>query len=463
MLHPIGTLERAFIWLGGYTPATLEVDSRQDREPVSKLGATVLFAMVVAGINWAVGGWTYAESMGEAHRLWAAGATAFMGMFLVLVFDRGLIYVIDTAGQVARLRLLMFTVFRFVVVVAISSLTSQAVIPLLLGNELQVTALHMQEAAEKQRVNNLGQQFQVGNRETAAEQTSKEVARLAEAAETLPADIANRLASARQCWQNYSASRRSLVNSGMTPSEARERMRGKASACSQAEKSAKAAQATYLQRTREQLQQATDAQAAAHDELKTARSTVADRVEAARKIETNNLTVHSSAVLWELLRTNPGAMGKWLLITAVLLVCELLPLLYKLQMGQTPPGRRIAIDNRLQRRRLEADMVQQENALSMQEEITWASHAGMKSAMEQPEVRQDFADCFANTLKALAPSEAVTSMMQDLKARGPDVVGFQRQYPQYATVIGEAWRNAIAQTMNILMANAPKAAGRATP
>lgn len=462
-MHTIGTLERVFIWLGGYTPKNLNTDSAQDREPVSKLGATVLFAMVVAGLNWAVGGWTYAESLGGTQRYSVAALTAVMGMFLVLVFDRGLIYVIDTAGKVARWNLVFFTLFRVVVVLAVSSLTSQAVIPLLLGNELQMTALHMQETAEKQRVNNLGQQYQVGAHESAADKASREVDRLALAAQTLPPDIANHLASARKCWQDYGARRATLIASGLEPLDARERLRDKATDCSRTEQVAKAEQTAYLSRTRSQLLQATENQSATLGELQHARSSVTTRVEAARKVETDNLTPRSSAVLYQLLTTNPGAMGKWLLVTAVLLVCELLPLLYKLQMGQTPPGRRIAFENLIQRRKLESNLVHQEHQFALQEEITLASQAGAHAAMQQPEVRQVFADCFASTLKALAPSEAVASMMHDLQARGPDVVAFQRRHPQYAQVIGQAWRNALAQTMDLLMAGVPKPAQRPNP
>jgi hypothetical protein len=452
-MHPIRPLERIFIWLGGYTPRNLEIDSPQDREPVSKLGATVLFAMVVAAINWAVGGWTFASAAEGAHRYWAAGATAFLGMFLVLVFDRGLVYVIDTSGQIARLRLATFTVFRFVMVVAISSLTSQAVIPLLLGNELNIKALQMQESAEQHRVGALRSQFQLGTREAASEQASKEVDRLNQASKNLPADIANHLSSARQCWQDYNVGRRNLVSRGVSPSDAREQLRNKATQCSQAEKAAKAEQAAYVQRTRQQLEQATEARTTLNEELQTARSTITGRVDAARQVESANLNARSSAVLWELLTSNPGAMGKWLLITMVLLMCELLPLLYKLQMGQTPPGRRIASENHIKQRRLESDVLQQECSLAMQDEVNHVSNAGMKAAMQQPEVRQVFADCFASTLKALAPSEAVNSMMRDLKQRAPDVISFQRQYPQYATVIGQAWRNAIDQTLQILTAS----------
>lgn len=450
-MHPIGHLERVFLWLGGYTPANLEVDSRQDREPINKLGATVLFAMVVAGINWAVGGWTYAAALAdESQRYLAAGATAFMGMFLVLVFDRGLVYVIDTAGQMARLSLLVFTLFRFVVVVAVSSLTSQAVIPLLLGNELNMQALQMQEQSEQQRVTQLGSQYQVGSREAQAQQAGSEVERLTLAAQTLPVDISNQLANARRCWQDHNTGRRNLLNAGIEPREARERMRPKATQCSQVDKAAKAAQAAYVQRTREQLEQARELHAGAQSELQAARSTVKERVEAARAVETSSLNARSSAVLWELLRTNPGALGKWLLITAVLMVCELLPLLYKLQMGQTPPGRRIAAENRLRQRHLEANLLQQEQALALQTEITYASHAGMQSAMQQQEVKQVFADCFAQTLKALAPAEAVTAMMRDMASRGPNVNAYQRQYPEYAEIIGQAWRRAVQQTLHTL-------------
>jgi hypothetical protein len=451
-MHTIGPLERVFIWLGGYTPSNLAVDSRQDREPLCKLGATVLFAAVVAGINWAVGGWVYATALEGAQRHWVTGAAAFMGVFLVLVFDRGLVYVIDTAGYVPRLRLVTFTALRFLVVVAISSLTSQAVMPMLLGSEMNLKALQMQEQAEQRRVTQLGSQFQVASRQDQAKQAIAEVARLQQASQTLPANITTQLASAQRCWLDYNAARRALIDDGVELPEARERLRPKASRCSEAEKTAKALREAYERHTREDLEQAHELQASTQAELQSARSAVDTRVAAARQVETGNLNPRSSTVLWELLSTSPGALGKWLLVTAVLLVCELLPMLYKLQMGQTPPGRRITIENRLHRQLSESDAAQQELALSMKDEVNHASHAGMQAALRQPETQKVFADCFASTLAGMAPLEAVNSMMRDIKMRGSDLGTFQRQYPQYALVVGQAWRNAIEQTMLILSA-----------
>ena len=457
-MNHIGILESTFVWLGGYAPSSLTGDSRQDREPVTKLGTTVAFATIVAAINWAIGGWTYAAGLAGPHRWLATIVTALMGMFLVLVFDRGLVYVIDTVGKVGRVRLAVFTAFRFAIVVAISSLTSQAVIPLLLGPELKITALKMQERSERERSTALRDQFQIDTKEQARDGAAKAVDRLAAAALTLPADISARLASAQRCWVQHAASRRALVDGGMTPEDARERMRPRASSCSLAEREAKADQAGYVQRVRQQLDQATEHQLSARQALDSAQGTLTRRVDEAREIELANFNATSSAVLWELLRSNPAAMGKWALITLVLLVCELLPLIFKLQMGQTLPGRRIATENRMKQRQLESELIQHEYSLGLHDEIGQASHEGMLSAMDQPEVRKVFTDCFASTLKTMAPSEAVSSMMRELKSRGPDVAAFQRRHPQYAQVVGQAWRNAIAQTLVTLAASAPRGA-----
>jgi len=61
-----------------------------------------------------------------------------------------------------------------------------------------------------------------------------------------------------------------------------------------------------------------------------------------------------------------------------------------------------------------------------------------------------FADCFATTLKVLAPAEAISAMMHDLQTRGPEIDVFMNRYPRYAKIIGEPWNKVLAQTAKIL-------------
>ncbi len=449
-MYPMSAMEAYFLWLGGFSPRTLINDSPQEREPIAKLGATVQFAALVAAINWAVGGWTYAVGMATDVRMQVAAITSLLGVFLVLAFDRGLIYAIDVAGKIGWMRLSVYSIFRVVIVMAISSLTSQAVIPLLLGNELSMTALKMQEAAEAERISKLGTQFRVETVESAASDAAKEVERLAREAATLPPDIVEKLAASKRCWNDYRAQRANLIKQGAEPKEATDKLRGRFRTCTENERIAKSEQTAYLSKAKQNLARATEAKQEADNEVRDTRNGVKERINTARNIESSNLTAHSSTVLYQTLENNPAALGKWLLITLILLICELLPLLYKLQMGQTPPGRRIAAETELSQRKLEAEIKQKQHYYDLQEEIIQASQEGVKAAMATPEVHKVFAESFAQALKTLAPSEAMAALMHDLQERGPDIKEFSHRHPHYAQVIADAWQYAVEQTSRII-------------
>lgn len=447
---PTGWFESIFIWLGGYIPKTLTGDHPEDREPISKIGGAILFAALIAVLNWGIAGWAYTEGSATYVRLVVAVISAIFGMAIVLIFDRGFVYLTDTAGDTKHFKFLTYALFRVVVILAIGSVTAQAVMPLVLSSELKAHALHMVEEGEKQRGVALNKQFNVDANASVVKEATAEVKRLQSAVSAIPVDIQRRQDAAKSCWTNYGDQKSSLINSGLEEINARHRLKFKAAQCSYATKAAATERDAYLTLTRNQLTRATDNQQTREAELTDITSAVKNRIVRARAIEQDSFTPRSSAVLWSLLASNPGARAKWLIISLLLLICELLPIIQKLQAGQSNVGKRIATDRRLRTIKNEGRQQQGEHEFAVSSAVHRASLAGIEQAMTSPKVKTVFANAFVANIAAFAPTEAVLAMMRDLEVRHVDVNDFMRRYPRYASVISQAWSNAIKATTTIL-------------
>ena len=448
-------IEKFFVWMGGYSPKTVQYDHTEDRESITKIGAAVLFAALVAVLNWGIAGWTYAESAPTAWRLAIAALAALFGAGIVLVFDRGFVYYTDTAGNAGRFKSAMYAAFRVAVIVAVGAITTQAVMPLVLGSELKAHALSMVEANEKQRAASLGEQFGLAGKEAASTAAAGEVQKLEVAVASIPVDIQRRLTSARNCWVDYATQKSALITAGATGDEARERLVSKATVCARDSKSSAAERDAYLTRTRTQLGRAIDARQAQQSELSESKSTVKARLVRARDVEEDSFTPRSSAVLWDLLQKNPGARTKWLIISFLLLVCELLPLIQKFQAGQSNIGKRIGANRQLRSLASTTSIKQAEHDYAVSCAVNSASLAAVEDATRSARLKATFAEAFANNIAAVAPTEAVLAMMRDLEARHVDVEDYMRRFPRYAGIISQAWSKAVQQTAEILARGAP--------
>jgi hypothetical protein len=445
------------VWLGGYRASTVARDDPEDVEPIAKIGAAVLFAAVIAMANWGVAGWVYLGGADPSVRLVVAVLTAILGAAMVLVFDRGFIYFSDTSGSDGRIRRFAYGLFRTLVVLAIGSITSQAIMPLMLADELNLEALRMSESKEGERLGRLIEQYQIKSKEEANQALAKDVERLEKARTQLPLPIQQRLEAAKRCWDEYRKRTASLRKSGYSQAAVRAKLSEKASLCNRNDEDATKERDAYLSQVRAQLTQAFDNKLAAGAELAKATAHVQAKMDQAAQIETESLNPRSSIVLWSLVSRDPGALAKWALISFLLLVCELSPLLHKLQAGQSNVGRRIFSTRRLRWMEITEQLAQREHQLTVFKAVNAASRQAVDDAIENAEVRAIFAQAFAAHIAAIAPTEAVTAMMRDLEARHVDVEDFMQRFPRYATLIAAAWTRAVRQTAAILAGGPPAA------
>lgn len=446
-------IETVMIWAAGYKPANVAGDHPEDREQVAKMGATVLFATAVALINWSIAGWTYANG-GLGIRLMSVVMAALLGATIVLVFDRSFVYFFDTLPEIKGFKYLVFAVFRVLVIIAIGSITAQAVMPHIIGNDLKVTALHMIEQEEKQRGSELRAQFRIDGKETVVAAAIDELKALEKAEAVLPQDIQLQLSAAKRCWIDYNSRRHALIYSGYTHTDTRVTLAQKFAGCTDKEKSAEIRRGSYFSDIREQLRQARAKKQQLEADLQESTETIKAKIADAEKIEKDSLDARSSIVMWHLLKTNPGALFKWAVFSFVLLFCELLPLIQKFVSGRSAIGIRYANDSLLRKTEQAERFRQRQQDFKITSAVSLLSVKAVDDALASQELHAVFAKKFASYLAAIAPIEGVRAMMQTLKERSLDKKEFMACHPQYAAVISEAWSNAIKDTTAILTGSA---------
>lgn len=449
-IDQMGPVEGALLWLGGYKPSLLRKEPQEDREAVAKIGGAVMFATVIATINWAIAGWSYSIGYEATDRVVAAVFAASLGAFMVLTFDRGFLFFADTVNAGKRIKLVLYGACRVTIVVAVGSITSQAVMPLILGSEMEAQSLHMVEAAEKARIADLTTRHDVDAQVTAVNAATEEIKVRQRAADQLPADIQSRLASARSCWSSYSTRKSVLLRSGRPEEDVRQSLSSAASRCTRKTAAANAERDAYQVQTRAQLNRALADKQTKADNLADTHAVIDAAVDRARTIEAKSYTPHSSTVLRKLLTSDPGAFTKWAIFSFLMLVCELLPLIQKMQAGQSLIGLGRASSRVIREREERLRMDQSERDFDISVAVSAASRQATQDAMGNPSVRAAFTEVFAANIAAYAPTEAVRAMMRDLEARHVDVRGFMHRYPQYAAIISSAWSEAVRQTADLL-------------
>lgn len=449
-MESISRVEQVLLWLGGYSPRALQHEAPEDRQAITKIGAAVLFSTVFAAMNWGLAGWAYSRAFEPGMRLVVAVLAALIGALAVILLDRTFIYFLDTTLEGGRFQFAFYGAIRIGIILVIAGLTSQAVMPLLLGSELRAEALHMAEDSEKARMADLSVRYAIAPKEAEIKAVAKEIERLRLAAASLPSSIQKKIRAVEECWVEYETQRTVLLQRGYSTREAGEELLAKRSHCSERRHSANAEREAYFARTRTQLAQALNDRQLKEKDFAETTQIIKSKVERAAVVESESFNPESSTVLWATLGHNPGALAKWFLLSTMLLVFELLPFIIKFQAGQSNVGRRIATQRARRRIELDAELEQRKHDASISTAVSEASKEAVTVALADPGVRAVFAQTFSANIAAFAPVEAIRAMMRDLEARHVDIDAFMRRYPRLAPAIAEAWSRAIRSTSEIL-------------
>lgn len=449
--------------LGGYSPA--EVEGSQDIGRILRIGMGVSVAAIFAALNWAVAGWTFSGGMDSSVRYAVAAFCAILGVILVCVFDPSFIYFLDTKrpGVWGSIKASGYAVIRVGLILMISSLTSQAIIPLLLQNELAGHALKMREAHEKSRNADLAIQFDTEENKSAVEAISAEIERLQKAVEILPRNIQSHLTSAENCWQQYNARKAALIRQGLPRKKASAQLQGETQRCNYQMQTARRERDDYFAGVQEQLKAAIQRRNKAIAELDQSKNAIEQKTAEVSRIEKDSYTPTSAVVLADLLENEPAAKYKWAMITGVLMAVELLFLLLKLQAGQTAIGKQIAANRLRQEWVIRQGMEQSQHDYAIWEMLNAASLRAAEAGIASPNVTQAFEQTLTHYLQALAPLEACRATISTMGLNATEVERHQREYPQLAGLIGQLWTSAVRKAAEILVARDASRPGQRGP
>lgn len=449
---------QVLIWASGHSPAQLDGKPADQQFQVSRLGFAVLFAACVAGFNWGLAGWTIAASKSEDLRLAYSALAALLGTGLVLSIDRLFIYMADTVSLkpslAQRFALALFSVLRIGIVLAVSALTSQQTLPFFLGDELDVHAIKMQEESELTRRSTLTEQNDLAGKTASAETNNKEVARLKAELITVPAEIEKLRNEARRCWINEY---KPTISRVMSQDEVTKKAavdswqaRNVARACLVPQLKGEAQWLEHQKKFAILLDAASADFTTAQANLVSATDYVDSLVVQRGAVERRALNKMSALVLQDAIRRNPGAALKWALITLMMLACELLPFLLKTFGGRTVIGYKIAADRELHRRATNARLLTLDHDEAIRQAASATAVNAARGALQSPQLQHAFAAEFESMFEALAPVEAVRTMMQEFESSTLDIADFKHRYPQYANLIADAWAAAICKSSDLL-------------
>lgn len=441
-----------FSRLGGYNPGTLEQFQREDQEPILKFGIAVFLSALISAFNWSMGTWTLTDGVWFHYRILLTLCLGFFGFILVAALDSSFLYFADSSDA-PWFKKVCYGITRALIILLVSAITSQAIIPLVMRSELQAHALHMVEASEKTRRGELENQFQVDSKQDIANKMMQDVEKLEKMMEIIPEDIQKRINSARQSWNKYFHNKNRLVASGYSISQAKASLTEQAARCARLEKEATENKETYQRNLRNQLKLAMDAKNRAINKLAEANEIVNMETSRARSIEESAFNPLSATVLSSLIDRDKGVLFKYLLISGFFLVLELLPLILKIIVGHTPIGEKIMVERKINRMRLQSRYIEADSESMIERSVTEAASEACLKALDSPEARAIFSQIFSAYMLAIAPTEAVNKMMQKIERQQYDLDDYLRRFPRWATVIMAAWTRAIKETNMILQQN----------
>lgn len=449
-----------FVWMTGHDPRVVATTADPaEQHELAAMGVPVLFAALVAAASWAVAG---SALLPASAQPWGAALVALLGMGLVLGMDRVFLYVVD-AYQVRRFPSIAFGIVRFGLTILMSSVTAQALMPVLLKDELALHALKMVERDDLERHSALAQRYGLDDK-ARQEEAAAAALTLAQnqAKQPLPPELQRQLAAANQC---VVAHRKRVAEAPASDgSDARaqlqQRLQDEGQRCQGLLREARAARSAHEAKAQARLAAADQALNEARSSAAEARQQRDERAEAALKAQASATTPNSATVLADLLRNDAGAFLKWLGITALLLVLEAMPLILKSLRGRSAVGARLVLTREA---RLAAERATLEKSLmeaDTEARLAAAARVGLDDALDSAELQQHFRSQALSTLRAAGPLDAVVRLSRKMQEGEQEVRRHMAAYPSHHAV-ATGWTQAVRQAAEIITGGAYPPAAKA--
>lgn len=401
------------LWLGGHSPSALHGESQETTHAISLTGGLVGMATCVTAANWGVAGFAVVGASGP--QAWIGGAVgALFGGAFALSIDRPGAFALD-AQSPGRARKLAMLGARVGACLLVSAVTTEAVLPLLIGRDGARVALEQREKNDNLRAYALHARFNIETLSNAVVEAEAKQKTAKAAAETIPERIQRLDSQAKACTRQLANQRSGLLAKGVSAELTRTELSALAKRCAILTNNARRELAEYREVAQKALSEAVAEQTAAQSALGGAQTAVRTRLDEAAQIEKEAISPLSSLVADNVLNVSPTARRKWFGLYLLLLLIELSPLGFKWASGQSAPGTRMAVDHDLAvarhiRRRNDA-VHADEQRLAVRD---WVDEL-LEAVLRSPAVRDKLTATFESKIDPLLSFDLTRRLISELE------------------------------------------------
>jgi hypothetical protein len=331
--------------LAGYKSANLKP---ADATAISKLASAILLAAAITGINSGIAAYHISSDMELIPKLIVTGMASLLAILIVLIVDRTMIYFTDIKSNVGKFSKIIFLLVRIIFVLAIGSVTTSAIIPVIFKNALEVQA---NKLSTKYAIEDKAQQqdlYDMPQRKNTIEQQKLEKRRIENHMQNLPIQVINSKDEFESCEKNY------------PPSSSEVFQKISSSRCADLKNAYLSLLVEYQEPWKRKIFEVDQKIITNEKEFGLIEKKINSNIEKNYELSQNKLDFNSPQVIDLFLKENKSAAFKTYSILILLCLLEMAPLGLKMFLGQTAYGMEIEADNRLKKIKVEDDVFQAE-------------------------------------------------------------------------------------------------------
>ena len=429
----MSTIRQHLVFLTGHRISAST--SAEEVGSLSKIGAAIAFASFLAALQFGIAGWFLAMDLHILLQILMALVFAGIGAAIVLVLDRNFIYLADTRYETDKKLTYVYLGIRIFLITVIGTLSSQFTMPLFLKSELAIHAQDMKDGRFTQAKERYQEKYELADKTAGLTSLEDRTSKLRKEISSLTPELVRQRGLVGQCFADYNKKTKTTFAPDLDEHDIISLYAKDKRECERIDGIYRENYRNYVSPKEAELERMGAAITQAQGAIDTAKKEIAQDLDKASQINESYINVASADVLSSLVRNNPGAFMKYALITLLQLCLELMPILLKLQAGQSPLGHRMAIfayDNRTRAlaqvnqsaaRRLDADA-----------QIALARHEHALVDKEQYAIRQEM-DSNVTKQKLIQDldNEKIRQELEELRRQSNAYLRAQHQFTQSFT------------------------------
>lgn len=439
----MSTFRQYLVFLTGHrisaSTSTEEIGS------LSKIGAAIAFASFLAALQFGIAGWFLAMDLNVLLQIAMAVVFATIGAGIVLVLDRNFIYLADTRYEADKKLTYVYLGIRIFLITVIGSLSSQFTMPLFLKSELAIHSQDMKDGRFAEARERYQEKYELADKTAGLSNLESKAVKLRKEISTLTPELVRQRSLVGQCFADYNKKIKTTYAPDLDEHDIISLYAKDKRECERIDGVYRESYRNFVGPREAELAQMGVAITQAQGDIDTAKKDIAQDLDKATKVNEAYINIASADVLSSLVRNNPGALMKYALITLLQLCLELMPILLKLQAGQSPLGHRMALFAYENKTRAVGQVnLSTARRLEAEAQITLAKHEHALASKEQFAKRQEYDSLVVKQrLTQDLENEHLRQELEELKRQNSAYLRAQHQFTQTFAQAGDQFMNRV--------------------